>query len=784
MDDSGRHAALVSAAGSDAYRCEALERRVLLDGDPVIVLTEVLSLTTFENVTAQTVRPRLWENPGEFLWDLGIGNWNTTDGDGNTYPDDAYGWNFILQPPPGSPNFIDPGGGHGAAVMGKVLNALNTAGPQGDRVRIMHVIGSGSQIAQYVVAEKAQGANVVAVARSSPGGAGFLRADAETLRNAGILLFVAGGNAEESFDDDPVNPTASSLYHATPRFGIQQSAVNTIIPTTTDPGLLSTGYGVNSFYVASPGAEAPSYTAAIGAAYAGIAVEAYQEAHSGQNPTPEQVKRAMMSGVDYIAALDDKTITHDYVGGDRLNGGRLALSKVITSINQAGPGITNVFMTRLTTDPLGTEVQFSLNSVGEPTNWTISWGDNSFADQSGVQVLPGTLPSTQHTFPFENVPHHYFPTIYAMSGTDAARQVYLQSEQIEVVVTTPFLPTSGQDHYTLSRSGENTVLTLQRPTGPLVSHSFAPNQLPRCFITLGQGQDILTVDFSNGNPLASTALTVTAVPGSGALLRVIGTASADSISVTNGELVTVNGTQFRMSLNTSVFIDAGGGNDQVSAATLATTLLGGAGNDSITGVFGSDVINGGDGVDTLRGGSGTDTLDYNTFSAGVTINLTASTAGPNGTLDSIPAIDFENAIGGSGNDVITGNLLGNVLDGRAGADTIDGDDNGGTSSPLPDGYDSILGGDGNDSIVGDGGHDTIDGQAGNDYVNGGPGNDEITGGTGSDQLLGDAGHDDFYSADATIDTLWGGSGDDTALIDVGTDLIPLDDIEDVLYGTP
>src|SRR5688572_23576394 len=135
-----------------AHFCESLERRVLLVGDPVVVLTEPFSLTTFSNITSQTVQPRLWNNPQEFPWDLDLGNWNMTDGDGNGYPDDAYGWNF-RDGPGGSPNIIrnGPAGGHGAAIMGKVLHALDTAGSHGDRVRIMHVIGSGAQTAQYLV---------------------------------------------------------------------------------------------------------------------------------------------------------------------------------------------------------------------------------------------------------------------------------------------------------------------------------------------------------------------------------------------------------------------------------------------------------------------------------------------------------------------------------------------------------------------------------------------------------------------------------------------------------
>jgi hypothetical protein len=57
-------------------------------------------------------------------------------------------------------------------------------------------------------------------------------------------------------------------------------------------------------------------------------------------------------------------------------------------------------------------------------------------------VLSGSRGSAEHTFPFENVPHKYFPTIYAMVGTGNGRAVYLEESQLQVTVTTPFAPFS------------------------------------------------------------------------------------------------------------------------------------------------------------------------------------------------------------------------------------------------------------------------------------------------------------------------------------------------------
>ncbi len=233
-----------------------------------------------------------------------------------------------------------------------------------------------------------------------------------------------------------------------------------------------------------------------------------------------------------------------------------------------------------------------------------------------------------------------------------------------------------------------------------------------------------------------------------------------------------------------LLFNLGAGNDIVNIAPgvpVATTINGQDGNDSITGGAGDDVVNGGNGIDTLRGAGGDNTLDYNNFSVGVTIDLTTTSAGPNGALDSIPLKDFDNAIGGSGNDIITGNNDPNFLDGRGGADTIDGDSDGNTLSPGQPGEDSILGGLGNDSIFGDGANDTIDGQAGNDTINGGAGHDSLFGGDDTDTMYGDFGNDTL-NGDSGNDLMYGQNGHDTLDGGVGSDILDGGSGNDSLYG--
>jgi serralysin len=153
---------------------------------------------------------------------------------------------------------------------------------------------------------------------------------------------------------------------------------------------------------------------------------------------------------------------------------------------------------------------------------------------------------------------------------------------------------------------------------------------------------------------------------------------------------------------------------------------------------------------TIWDGGGVDTYDLSNYTSNLNVNLTpgnhsvfSSTqlaylgGGPNNGYargNIFNALLFngdarsyiENANGGSGNDVISGNVINNTLNGNAGADTLYGES----------GNDVINGGDGNDWIEGGYDVDTVDGGAGNDTfaVRLGQYADNVTGGTGIDLL--------------------------------------------------
>lgn len=80
---------------------------------------------------------------------------------------------------------------------------------------------------------------------------------------------------------------------------------------------------------------------------------------------------------------------------------------------------------------------------------------------------------------------------------------------------------------------------------------------------------------------------------------------------------------------------------------------------------------------------------------------------------------------------IIGSLLGDLLSGTNGVDTMHGDT----------GNDTLLGGRGDDFIFGDSDNDRLSGGIGNDLLDGGLGNDILLGDAGDDRLFGGLGND-------------------------------------------
>ena len=223
-------------------------------------------------------------------------------------------------------------------------------------------------------------------------------------------------------------------------------------------------------------------------------------------------------------------------------------------------------------------------------------------------------------------------------------------------------------------------------------------------------------------------------------------------------------------------LDGGDGNDTIVAAFLSDTMIGGAGNDSLSGTFnqasggdGNDTINAtaavftgtGTALVTLDGGLGNDLLIGYTNPTGSTFtvtNLMNGGAGDDriifgtprdriiGTLDGNDTISYATGVSFTGStspNIITDNVGANFITGSNGTDVITtgaGDDilfGGPSNLPTP-------GVDGNDTLDAGAGNDTLLGGFGEDLLLGGDGNDSLGGGPGADTLIGGSGNDSFY----------------------------------------
>jgi len=244
----------------------------------------------------------------------------------------------------------------------------------------------------------------------------------------------------------------------------------------------------------------------------------------------------------------------------------------------------------------------------------------------------------------------------------------------------------------------------------------------------------------------------------GQTLDVGGTEAGDAISVTSAGAVTTvaRGTQsaiFRTDAITGVRVDGGAGDDSIFSADFASTLLGGAGNDVLSSGNFFDSLLGGDGNDTMFGFLGADSLFGGAGNDVMSGGKGFDSIEGNGGNDSI--------VGGLGNDTIRGGSDNDTLDGSDGNDSIFGGA----------GFDVLTGSTGNDSLYGGDQGDTMGGGQGNDLLVGGKGFDVLTGGVGNDILQGDEGNDTLNAQDGLADSVDGGSGVNTGVVDAGLDSV-------------
>jgi len=121
-----------------------------------------------------------------------------------------------------------------------------------------------------------------------------------------------------------------------------------------------------------------------------------------------------------------------------------------------------------------------------------------------------------------------------------------------------------------------------------------------------------TVNFSGANIVSAGVITADIINASA--LTAAGTSTAPTFSMTTASTATTitgsAGIDILMgSLTTASSVDGGAGNDTVTGGAAADTLLGGAGQDTLDGAAGNDSLLGGDGNDNITAGTGNDYVD-------------------------------------------------------------------------------------------------------------------------------------------------------------------------------
>lgn len=421
-----------------------------------------------------------------------------------------------------------------------------------------------------------------------------------------------------------------------------------------------------------------------------------------------------------------------------------------------------------------------------------------------------------------------------LSGTAAAAPKALLGTNGNDVFTLKYnsLATSGNVTATISSNGGPTTnLGSFSMASGIALQGFGGNDSVRIVGT--SGNDVFVMSNAglklNGSPLRiSTIESVSMAAGAGndtyrfdadaqlGRVTVDDSAGWDSLdfSLTTSANVRVNlslasvqtvNTNLRLTLNTSTGIEnviGGHGDDRLTGNSRNNVLRGGAGTDWLSGMEGSDSLYGGAGddkyvfrsaataeLDTIveLAGEGTDTVDFTSVKSGVRFNLALTGTQNVHTNQKIRMggiAGTENVTGGPGDDTLTGNARANILNGGAGDDQLTG--GGGNDTYVFRASTTAE----TDTIVeaAAGGRDTLDFSAITTAVvvnlsstqaqttnakrrlvfntsgtienaTGGSGNDRLTGSTAANVLIGGSGND-LLEGGRGNDRLIGGAGND------------------------
>ena len=259
----------------------------------------------------------------------------------------------------------------------------------------------------------------------------------------------------------------------------------------------------------------------------------------------------------------------------------------------------------------------------------------------------------------------------------------------------------------------------------------------------GTGADTLNISGTAGNETL-------AVTYNGAVLTVIAGGAVSNVERINANLLagidTLSYAATAAAVAVAVNLAAGTGSGFNSILGVEN-LIGGSGNDSLTGNGQANTITGGRGSDSVNGGLGDDLL-----------LAVESVDSPNDGNDAyVGGAGFDTYSLAATNAAATVNLAtGTSSSGDTGSDTLAG-------------IEGVTGSSVGDNITGDGAANVLSGGGGGDLLSGGGGNDILIGGAGADTILGGAGDDTFlYTFGDGVDPSYDGGADTDTLQFTGT----------------
>lgn len=809
-----------------------------VDGSSVTIAI----LDTGVDYTHPDFAPNVWVNVAEQQGTPGV------DDDGNHYVDDVHGWNFgnrTPQPLPGG----DGNTWHGNAVASVAAaagnNAIGISGvSKNSKIMPLNVYENGlaqfSHLLAAVDYARNNGAKVINASLS--GSVDGVALEREIAKATDVTFVATAGNTGDDPDPD---------VDAVPRFPCAYDLPNIICvgsTTRTDQPAPSSSYGHANVDLFAPGhgviawtgewgeididgdgTFSEGYREVTGTSFASPAVAGAVALLKAQNPsfTPAQIRARLLDTVDRLPALEDLAVSEGRLNLNRaLNnittpraGGNAAVAAgelVVT----AAPDTANDVTVTETASAL--TIEDARAPLAAAAGCTAVTAEKVTCAKSGVTSVRFELGDHANVI---NAPVDLPITVNGGSGPDQVRNAGFRSATIS---------TGGGNDSIVGSTGNDTITS-----GDGADHVYggAGNDT----ITTGAGNDVVGGDDGDDTiTLGADADKLEPARDGGndvvyggdgnddlrggrlGIDQLYGENGNDNVEITSGvdsradggdgddtlidragrgrfvggagtDLVSYERSQSAVTvvLDGTAVSGVAGENDTVDADI--ENVMGGWGNDTITGNASANVLDGGYGADTIQGLGGADTLkaashdfeddDYSggdgvdtvTYRGREPFGVTVSLDGVAddgvsrlGETDQVRA-DIENVIGTDNPDRLIGNAAANVLDGREGDDVLTG----------RGAADTFVGGTGTDTVSYAGDGAAVDVFLDGDANDGGPGENEFVP-TDVERVVGTS-FADFLSSRRDGTVLDGGPGADFYVgIDGGQKILARDGVADTI----